>query len=119
MWKAVSSSTSRDVAGRELNAMAADAVFVDIDAESSPWLLFIFLRNIFSRLWKIANVAHARLDDVVFAQEFSDCFRLCWRLDDDEANSARRCCFFCHADALSAFCLQYLDSPEPFGSDQT
>jgi hypothetical protein len=35
-------------------------------------------------LWQVLDVADRRLDDEVFAQIFSDGFRLCRRFDDDQ-----------------------------------
>ena len=65
-----------DVVGRE--------VLVDIDPETAPFLVLDFLRHLGGRLRKIADVAIARLDSVLVAEETAKNLRLGGRFDDDE-----------------------------------
>ena len=65
-----------DVVGRE--------VLLDVDAEPAPVLLLDLLRHFGGRLGQIADVAVARLDPVLVAEEAAERLRLRGRLDDDK-----------------------------------
>jgi hypothetical protein len=56
----------------------------DVDSETCPLLLLVFLRDVGGALGQVANVAHARLDDEVVAEVALDRPRLGGRLDDHE-----------------------------------